>query len=123
MVPEKLVQSILFQIAFTLKYLHAKNIFHRNIKMENFFIKSLNQEIILFLSGFCCSENVTGYGQLGGQVQIGTRHYMSPEMMDRTVSTHYSIDIWSLGVLIYYLCNNKVELFSFLLIIKNKLIY
>jgi len=115
MLPEKLIQSIFFQLAFALKYLHAKKIFHRDIKLENILIQFLNNEIQIVLCDFGCSKCVSKTGVIKGVTQVGTHNYMSPEMMDRTVTTHYSVDIWSLGVLICYLCNNKVNLFSSLL--------
>ena len=40
---------------------------------------------------------------VGAKASLGTRHYMSPEMIERLEKHTSAVDIWSVGVLAFYL--------------------
>jgi serine/threonine protein kinase len=48
------------------------------------------------------------YSSMGLHSLVGTKKYAAPEMFEPSINTegnyNYRVDLWSLGVLIYFLC-------------------
>ena len=80
-----------------LKYLHDNKIMHRDLKCANIF---LTKNGILKLGDL----NVSIIAKMGmAKTQTGTPYYCSPEIWnDRPYD--YKSDIWSLGCIVYELC-------------------
>lgn len=93
---ENLTKSIFFQIIEGISYLHSKNIFHRDIKLENIIIKSKSSiKIIDFGFGTCCPKNKLL------NFFCGTPSYMPPEIILKKDYLGEYADIWSIGILLY----------------------
>lgn len=99
--PEDLVWSYFIQIVRALQALHARRILHRDVKSGN----------VLRVD-----EGTVKLGDLGiaklmkhnmTKTQIGTPHYMPPEVW-RNKPYSFSSDIWSLGCLLFELCTFNV---------------
>ena len=80
-------------ILLTLRYLHSKNIVHREIIPENFVIDELGYPI---LTHFTSSKILNGRTYS----LAGVPHYIAPEIIKGDGHNFYS-DIWSLGIIIY----------------------
>lgn len=80
---------------------HKKNILHRDIKPGNIFISPSGS---YKLGDFGVSRTIEG--TRSGMSKVGTDGYMAPEVYK---GSHYGFksDIYSLGIVLYYLCNNK----------------
>jgi aurora kinase len=96
------------QVADALRYMHAKNIIHRDIKSENILL-GLHSEIKLADFGYSVHSE-SGFRS----TVCGTLDYLSPEvavmMLRPGKSTEFytkAIDQWSLGVLMYELLVGK----------------
>ena len=115
-----------------LKYLHDKNIIHRDIKLHNVLIKRNNGKIEFKISdfGFACydlsNNNITDIDEALAKKYYklcGTPYYMAPEIilnMNKLENIAYykqkcnmdkffyndKIDIWSYGICIYELLFN-----------------
>jgi hypothetical protein len=92
------VKFAVYQIVEGLKYLHARNIAHRDIKLENIFMKRCNGELIYKIGDFGLTvfdENLTK--------KEGTLAFAAPEIFDpeEVEISGRQCDMWSLGVLIY----------------------
>lgn len=107
-------KKALTEVLLGLKYLHDKNIIHRDIKSDNILMSDSTAKIIDFGISKRLKEAQTKlYGEGERQSElITTFEYCSPEQIDPytfgvndTIS--YGVDVWMFGVLTYYLCTEK----------------
>ena len=99
------VRFYTIQIAGAIKYMHAKGIIHRDLKMGNIFLdKDMNIKVgdfglaALLMSGkdmSACRRTTL----------CGTPNYIAPEILEKSKRGHdHAVDIWSLGIIMYVLC-------------------
>ncbi|KAJ5066154.1 serine/threonine-protein kinase fhke-related [Anaeramoeba ignava] len=83
-------------------YIHAKNIAHRDLKLENILLVSLESDTDIKLADFGYSRFV-----LSGNMSTfaGTQNYVAPEVILDSNRHGYSksCDIWSCGIILYVL--------------------
>lgn len=91
----------LFQICKGLAHIHEQGIAHRDLKVENIFVKHRDvyryNEPIFKIADF-------GYSKREDQhlmTQLGTPCYCPPEIQDYNGEYHISADIWTLGCIFY----------------------
>lgn len=94
--------QIMTQIFNAIYYWHQQGIVHRDLKLENILFSDPERLIIKVvdfgLSGFC---------RLGEATDSGTLKYMAPEVLSGMNTTaSKSIDVWSLGIILYALLFN-----------------
>ena len=98
---ETQVANIVLQIAKGLQYLHKFGIIHRDLKTDNIMIEQIEQKNIevkimdFGLSKIASKEEklIEGYGTL---------YYAAPEIIEN-LPYNKEVDIWSLGVILYYI--------------------
>uniref|UniRef100_A0A7N8WTP3 Serine/threonine-protein kinase PLK n=1 Tax=Mastacembelus armatus TaxID=205130 RepID=A0A7N8WTP3_9TELE len=96
------VRYYLRQIISGLKYLHSKNILHRDLKLGNFFV---NENMELRLGDFGLAAKLETAEQRKKTI-CGTPNYLAPEVLNRQGHGTES-DVWSLGCVMYTLmCGN-----------------
>ena len=94
----KILTLIFKQIFSAFDYIHKKNIFHRDIKLENILLtKNYKIKIIDFGFGL---YNPRNYLQ---KFFCGTPNYMAPEIIMKKEYDGQKADMWSLGILLYKL--------------------
>lgn len=116
------------QVSRGLKYIHEKNIIHRDIKLQNVLIKYKNDKVEFKISdfGFACYDLSTNSPNDKGIAKdiakdiirkkynklCGTPYYMAPEIVininnskdqNNTYCYNKLVDVWSLGICIYEL--------------------
>ncbi|ODV78561.1 Ca2+/calmodulin-dependent protein kinase [Suhomyces tanzawaensis NRRL Y-17324] len=84
----------------TVEYLHSNHIVHRDLKAENLLFHSKSSFEIL-VADFGLAK-VLEPGQKLHDV-TGTLSYMAPEMFDRKKGHDFSVDIWAIGVIAYFM--------------------
>jgi calcium-dependent protein kinase len=113
---ESTVKIIMKQILSSVAYLHAKNVIHGDLKLENILVESRikygsrnsiianpfnrkrTENIEIKLIDFGCSK-IFAKGKLTGV--IGTSTYCSPEVIKNNYNE--KCDIWACGVIMYIL--------------------
>ena len=96
---EEQARSIFVQLVRGLKYIHSKNILHRDIKLDNILLTEIDGE----LKAKICDFGVSRYVEEGEVIneQCGTPAYIAPEIIKKKGYRGFSADVWSLGVLLY----------------------
>ena len=101
--PENLSKYIFKQIIETLKYIHSKNIVHRDIKPHNILL-TLNNEIKI--CDFGVGKEIIK-GKLVNET-CGTPAYLAPELLKGNYFDPYKSDIWSCGIVLYFMLSGFV---------------
>ena len=97
-IKEQRAKKLFSQIVKGISYCHKKNIFHRDIKLENILVlKDDTIKIIDFGFGIKCNRDTLQ------KLFCGTPSYMAPEIVKKEKYIACYSDIWSLGVLFYAL--------------------
>ena len=97
---ESKVANIALQIANGLKYLHKFGIVHRDLKPDNIMITQKDSEIKVKITDFGFSKIVSKEEKL--IEGFGTLYYAAPEIL-QNLPYNKEIDVWSLGVILYYM--------------------
>lgn len=100
-IKEKEIYSIFYQIAEGLKYLHSKNIIHKDLKPKNILFTSENKvKIIDFgISDYLKDNNIKAF----------TKIYCSPEQ-EKGEELDKRTDIYSFGMMFYEIIAKKLPL-------------
>lgn len=92
------VKRIFSQLAGAVAYTHSRNCAHRDLKLEN---TLLDNDMNVKLVDFGFTREYQSRVML--ETVCGTVCYMAPEMISRSKYHGHSVDIWSLGVILYTL--------------------
>jgi serine/threonine protein kinase len=79
--------------------IHRKKIVHRDLKLENIFVRKSEK------NSWTCKIGDFGLArflEMEANSNCGTQNYMAPEILE-SVPYGQEVDIWSLGVLLFYL--------------------
>ena len=101
---EKKIKETVLQLASGVKYLHFFGIIHRDLKPENIMMSDKSENPVLKIVDFGLSK-VLGITEKSNE-SYGTLAFAAPELILKK-NYNKSIDIWSLGVIVYFLiCGN-----------------
>ena len=99
-IPENDIQTIFGQLVITLDFLHKHQIVHSNLNCENIMIdENKNIRLINFIAS---PANTNLHSALRG-----SPGYVAPETITNKI-TGISVDIWSLGVVLYAMTYGKL---------------
>ena len=98
---EKHCKIIFYEILKGIQVMHDANICHRDIKAQNILLSSEKYNIKICDFGFSSDSTEMQNGM------YGTREYMAPEIILGKEYNGIKADIFSLGVLLFYLRTSK----------------
>jgi serine/threonine protein kinase len=102
---EEQVRAYTHQILHGLKYLHDRNIIHRDIKCANLLV---DVNGVVKLADFGMAKELDKLGKL--KSVKGSPYWMAPEVIDCTKTYGIAADIWSLGCTVLEMVTGKPPL-------------
>ena len=102
-ISEKEASLLLGKVLSAVEYLHNSRICHRDIKPENIMFSKKDDFASIKIIDFGLSAQHFNY--LYNNEYCGTYLYMAPEQIEKKLY-YYSVDIWSIGILMFMLLNN-----------------
>jgi len=116
--PEEIVKYIIKNVLKGLYSLNSQNIIHRDIKLSNILINYLNNDDLINENILNAEIKIIDFGfakylkkdELANSI-IGTPFYMDPKILhgfileknEKKYSYNMKVDIWSIGIMAYYL--------------------
>lgn len=98
------IRRFVVQLCGAIKYMHARNVIHRDLKMGNLF---LDHEMNVKIGDFGLAAILVSPGEYEGSYTkalsrrttlCGTPNYIAPEILDKGKRGHdLKVDIWALG--------------------------
>jgi serine/threonine protein kinase len=98
------VKQCLFQVLLALRFAEKKGIVHRDVKLDNIFCEN-SDKVVLGDWGLSRKMEANQDGIISGDIQ--TLWYRAPELLLGTTDYGTSIDVWSVGCVMFALIENK----------------
>lgn len=104
---ESNIKFLFYQMVLAVDYLHNRGITHRDLKPENVLLYSEEPETLVKVSDFGLSK-VTDEDDMMRTI-CGTMSYIAPEILNRGISEYNrQVDVWSLGVILFYMLGKRL---------------
>ncbi|CDW79592.1 protein kinase domain containing protein [Stylonychia lemnae] len=94
------ITDIMIQIMKGTIYLHNRNIMHRDLSPDNILVFDDGQKFKL------CDFGLSQQTQ-SSKSTVGKQNYKAPEIVDNNKGYTPKVDVWSAGIILYYLCTSK----------------
>lgn len=103
----KIAVTIAFQLVFAMDFLHKCNIVHRDLKSQNLLLHfgASEDEVMLIVGDYGLARNQLPQQ---GTDYVCTLPYRAPEIILRQNTADSSMDVWSIGCILYEICTHKV---------------
>jgi len=104
---EKTARSLSQSLLHTIGYIHHRKIIHRDLKIENLLLKTVEDDDKVVLCDFGYAANLPKDKEEGFTTLAGTAAYYAPEMLLRNVYRE-EVDVWAVGCIVYALLGGNV---------------
>lgn len=96
---KKDIFSLIYSIAIGINFIHKADIIHRDLKPSNIVVEKNTLRPVIIDFGFACKDC---------KDIVGSFNYMAPEILLGNNNYSNKIDIFSFGVIIYYIITGEV---------------
>ncbi|KAF2228647.1 Pkinase-domain-containing protein [Viridothelium virens] len=100
------IRRFVIQICGAIKYLHHRNVVHRDLKTGNIFLDS-NMNVKLGDFGLAAVLATNGDIVKRRTTMCGTPNYLAPEILEKGLGHNEKVDLWAVGVIAYTLAVGK----------------
>lgn len=107
-ISERYAAIVARKLLTALAYMHEKNIIHRDLKLENIMLTSIEEESDIKLADFGFAAETTPENM---SLYCGSPGYSAPEILLKQ-TYNSKVDIFSLGVVIHILLSGKAPFFG-----------
>lgn len=93
------IRRFLIQTCGAVKYLHHRNIVHRDLKTGNLF---LDRHMNIKVGDFGLAAMLVGKNEVGLRrtTMCGTPNYLAPEILEKHGKGHNEkVDLWAIGII------------------------
>ena len=95
------------QLCCGVRYMHAKGVCHRDLKLENLFLDADSSRIKIGDLGF--ARRFANSAKELSQTYCGSKSYAAPEILRGVPHDAKKSDVWAIGVIAYILLTGKVR--------------
>ena len=92
---EEIIQKITHQLLDALKYMHQKQVYHRDLKPDNIMLTYKGDNVKIIDFGLAAADSL-----VDNLAKAGTPKYAAPELMSKASTADQRSDIYSLGMII-----------------------
>ncbi|KAJ8983957.1 hypothetical protein NQ317_008659 [Molorchus minor] len=104
---EATTKFLFYQMVLAVQYLHADGVTHRDLKPGNVLLMTNNSQSLIKVTDFGLSKVAEDYDMM--RTVCGTWHYIAPEVLNPTIAEYdKQVDVWSLGVILFYMLSNEL---------------
>jgi len=106
----KEVADVLGQVCHALDIAHRQGIVHRDLKPENLFLANSRRgdgTMCAKILDFGVAKLINGDSGAAGTLPVGSPGYMAPEQTDAFGKITPAADVWSLGLVAFYLMTGR----------------
>ncbi|XP_014781317.1 testis-specific serine/threonine-protein kinase 6 [Octopus bimaculoides] len=100
--PEMKRKLLMTQLCNGVKYLHDRDISHRDLKLENLLLDESNS---IKITDFGFSKKVSGKNL--SHTYCGSKSYAAPEILTGCPYNPFKSDIWAIGIILYIMSTGK----------------
>lgn len=93
-------RHIFFQVLLGVQFVHAMNLSHRDLKLENILLSDRKKSCVK-LTDFGFIREFNPHSRRFLSTICGTTVYMAPELLMGHKYSGFAIDVWSLGIILY----------------------
>jgi len=111
MYSERDASNIIYQVVSAVDYLHDNGIAHRDLKPENLLSAGEGENEIIKIADFGFSKSFAGDDAEKLMTSCGSPGYVAPEILTAE-SYDKSVDMWSVGVIIYILLSGSPPFYA-----------
>ncbi|KAI9731509.1 MAG: Cell cycle serine/threonine-protein kinase cdc5/MSD2 [Cirrosporium novae-zelandiae] len=102
------VRRLTIQMCGAIKYMHQKNVIHRDLKMGNLFLdKDMNVKIGDFGLAALIVTDADVKGANRRTTMCGTPNYIAPEILSRETGHGHKVDIWAIGIIVFAMLTGR----------------